>query len=64
MTSKNPGMPTLVDTCSAAPASEAFLTVHWIFGALSLVMMDPVFSKRRRGALRFSFMAYTTPESA
>jgi hypothetical protein len=48
MTSKNPGMPTLVDTCSAAPASEAILTVHWIFGALSLVMMDPVFSKRRR----------------
>ena len=48
MTSKNPGMPTLVDTCSAAPMSVAFLTVHGIFGDLSLVMMHAVFSKRRR----------------
>ena len=45
----------VVDTCRAAPVSETFLTVHSIFGALSLMIMKAVFSTRLRDAFRFSF---------
>jgi len=45
----------VVDTCKAAPVSETFLTVHSIFGALSLIMIKAVFNTRLREAIRFSF---------
>src|SRR5437016_4522188 len=60
-TSKVVGIPTVVDTCSAAPMSDMFRTVHSIFGPLSLRIIRAVLSARLRDFFLRSGDSITRP---